>query len=118
MISFNVKGKQKSQSKMSSFIDEISSFCNETSAHGFKYLHKGESSGPLTKLIWFILIILGFLLVGVIVYSLVLDWNDNPVITTIDTTEFPITNIQFPTITICPSKLCSIILTICIYYDS
>jgi hypothetical protein len=29
-------------------------------------------------------------------------WDENPVITTIDSASVPIKNVQFPTITICP----------------
>ena len=31
-------------------------------------------------------------------------WNENPVITTIESAAYPMKNIQFPTITICQGK--------------
>ena len=32
------------------------------------------------------------------------EWNSNPVLITIQTTDYPIENIPFPAITICPEK--------------
>jgi hypothetical protein len=30
-----------------------------------------------------------------------LEWNNNPVIITVETTDFPVENISFPTVTVC-----------------
>jgi hypothetical protein len=38
------------------------------------------------------------------IHQSVSGWNDNPVITTIESAAYPMKNIQFPTVTICQGK--------------
>ena len=34
----------------------------------------------------------------------IIGWKENPVITTIESAAYPMDNLQFPTVTICPGK--------------
>ena len=43
----------------------------------------------------------GFLIAGFMITSAFDEWAENPVVTTMDSIAAPITNIQFPTVTLC-----------------
>ncbi len=46
-------------------------------------------------------------LLSVLIQASVLGWQENPVITTIESAAYPMDNLQFPTVTICPGKALS-----------
>ena len=73
---------------------------NATTVHGISYiLEKGRH--PLERLLWIVLVLIGF---GVFFYLTATIWTErenNPVMTTVETTGYNIENIEFPSITIC-----------------
>ena len=85
-------------------LKEISNYCQSTSAHGFQYLVTSGSHLLLEKLFWAACILSGFILSGFIIKSSVDEWRDKPVLITMETPAYPVTRIQFPTVTICPGK--------------
>ena len=36
---------------------------------------------------------------------IILDWQENPTLTILETTKFPIEEVDFPTITLCPENI-------------
>lgn len=58
----------------------------------------------MEKFWWFLIVITGFALASFLIYRAVVEWEDHPILTTVDSSSVPITSIQFPTITICPKR--------------
>lgn len=74
-------------------------FLSETTIHGFKYL--GTRSGIVAKLFWAISIGLCLASAAIMIHNAWEDWEDNPVITSIESIDFPLKEVQFPTLTFC-----------------
>ena len=81
----------------------VTEFLAETTIHGFKYL--GPRSGITAKSFWAISI--GFCLASaaIMIHNAMEDWQTNPVITSIESIDFPLKEVQFPTLTFILSKL-------------
>ena len=76
-------------------------YASVTTAHGFSYIgNEGYSWGD--RILWVIIVSLAIAFTISQMTTLYADWQDNPVITTLDTVAFPIEEIEFPSITICP----------------
>jgi len=39
-----------------------------------------------------------------VIFSLTSEWQTNPVLITVETTDFSVENVPFPTVTICPER--------------
>ena len=77
----------------------LSLFLTETSLHGFKYL--GPNHGCLSKILWTLILTIFIGYAAISVNNAITDWNDRPVITSVETIDAPVNEIQFPTITFC-----------------
>ena len=78
----------------------VNQYGNATTVHGISYtLEQGRH--PLERLLWVVLVLIG---AGFSLYlsgSILNDRDNNPVMTTVETTGYNIENIDFPSITIC-----------------
>ena len=79
------------------------SFCKNTTLHGWSYVAKGRHW--IIKFFWFSIIAIGFILSGIICMEATRSWQQNPTITTVSTFFYPVTEMQFPTVTICPEEM-------------
>jgi hypothetical protein len=79
---------------------KFESFCNATTIHGFQYM-VDHSLGIFTRFLWLILITVSFTIAGILISLSFKDWQENPVLTTIDSTFYPVESIPFPAVTIC-----------------
>jgi hypothetical protein len=81
-------------------MDLIREFSEETSIHGVFYIFEKFQSG-VGKLIW-ITVVTFMLFLGsywsIQAYS---EWVNNPVLTTVLTTAYPVKKVDFPAVTIC-----------------
>ena len=80
----------------------LSDFFDATTVHGFAYVHRRNPA--CHRLLWSILILVGFSISGWLIFEAFQDWDENPVLTTLDTIAAPITETQFPTVTVCPNE--------------
>ena len=76
-------------------------YASSTTAHGFSYLTE-ERSSIGERIFWIIVVILAITFSTSQMTTLYNEWQDNPVITTLDTVALPIEEIEFPAVTICP----------------
>ena len=76
-------------------------YASVTTAHGFSYIADENYSGG-DRILWVIIVLLAFGFTIFQMTTLYTDWQENPVITTLDTVALPIEDIEFPAITICP----------------
>ena len=82
--------------------EKLTVFLQETSLHGFKYLNQGYSFG--SKLFWLPVLIFTSSFASILINEAFTDWRKNPVITSIDSIDRPLKEIQFPSLTICHEK--------------
>ena len=91
--------KQKSVRKKT--LETTTEFCEATSIHGFPYISNDRNSG-IERLFWSIVVILAISFTTYQVVVLYQEWQDEPVISTLETVAEPIEDINFPAVTICP----------------
>ena len=72
-----------------------------STAHGISYV-VDHSHSIRERIFWSIVVFLAIIFTCYQIYSLHRDWQDNPVITLLDTIAYPIEEIDFPAVTICP----------------
>ena len=76
-------------------------YCNASSLHGIQYITEGKRNLFTSRLLW-LTIVLSAASFGVLKsYTAFKEWQDNPILTSINTTGKPISEIHFPAITIC-----------------
>ena len=75
-------------------------YSQSTTIHGFAYIGE-DGLFILERLLWIFIVCLGIFLSIYMSVSAYLEWKDNPVLTTVATTGFPIEKVEFPAITIC-----------------
>ena len=97
----------------------VKSYFAETSLHGLKYITE-EDRHPVERILWIILFALGvaleisFMVPGELISSGDVCCNTNlagiekyinqPTSTSLETRDFPVWNIDFPGVTICPTS--------------
>ena len=80
-------------------MDKIRNFLESSTIHGLSYI---STTKRFVRVFWVIVVILGFTGAGVMIYQSFQDWDESPVKTTVET--FPITELTFPKVTVCPPK--------------
>ena len=82
-------------------VDTTKEYSSASTIHGISYLSSDHISIP-GRILWAIVVLLAIISTTFQVVKLYNEWEDNPVITTLDTIALPIEEIEFPAITICP----------------
>ncbi len=80
-------------------LDSAQEYCDESSIHGFQFI--APSRRCCQRLIWTGLLLCAFTLAGLVVHSLLENWDNNPTVTNIQTTEYAIQKFPFPAVTVC-----------------
>ena len=102
--SSNFSSNEKADTKKSAgkkINETVNQFATATSIHGCPYIVHNRNSG-VERLLWIIVVALALTFTAYQVATLYLEWQDEPVITTLETVAEPIKNIKFPAVTICP----------------
>ena len=93
------------ETKLSKSLKPISKttkeFASSTTVHGFAYIVEHDRP-PIDRVFWGLVVILAILFTIFQMTTLYNQWQDDPVITTLETATLPIENIDFPAVTICP----------------
>ena len=85
--------------KLTYVMENLKIFFESSTIHGVSYL---ASTRKLQRLFWIFVVVTGFCGAGYLIKTSFKAWQDNPVTTTIETR--PITEVQFPLITVCPPR--------------
>ena len=93
------EGGKKSRRFRKVLKDVAVKFFAESTIPGFKYVVKGNTL--LERVTWAIFIVVAFCYTGITLYETILDWDENPVITTIDDVGLSVSQLPFPAITVC-----------------
>ena len=75
-------------------------YASSTTIHGISYLF--ESRPGIESLLWFLVVIAAMMFTILQTTTLYTDWQNEPIITNLDTIAMPIKDIEFPAVTICP----------------
>ncbi len=81
--------------------ESVQEYCDESSIHGFQFVAPSRHCGQ--RLIWIVLIVCAFTFAGIVVKSLLDNWDNSPTVTTIATTEYSVQKFPFPAVTVCPN---------------
>ena len=76
-------------------------YASSTTAHGFSYVVE-QGNSVAERILWSIIVVLALMFTTSQMSTLYMEWQNDPVITTLDTVALPIEEVQFPAITICP----------------
>ena len=75
-------------------------YASNTTIHGISYLL--QSRHGIETFVWFLVVVAAMMFTIFQTTTLYLDWQNEPVITNLDTIAMPIKDIEFPAVTICP----------------
>ena len=70
------------------------------SIHGIHYIFENDIF-MFEKVYWIFTVLCGIVLASYLSVTAYMDWKNNPVLTTVVSTGYPIENIEFPAVTIC-----------------
>ena len=82
-------------------MEGVREFLESSTIHGLTYI--SATRNKLTRLLWIAIVFCGFFVAGFLIIKSFLDWDKNPIDSSIQT--FPISEVHFPTITVCPPKV-------------
>ncbi|KAG7159376.1 Pickpocket protein 28-like 1, partial [Homarus americanus] len=80
--------------------ETVTEFCEETSFHGFKYFVKRDLSIP-KRVFWAVSWVASLTACCYYIGQNISEYKDSPILTTIDSTAFPISKVDFPSVTFC-----------------
>ena len=76
-------------------------YCSESSILGIPYLGNFEHS-TFARICWLLFVSIALAATSYQVWKIWSEADANPIITTLDTISYPIENIDFPAVTLCP----------------
>ena len=85
-------------------LDTIKEYSDHTTIHGINYVFASFLSFN-DRLFWFIIFITGLALSVFLSLDAFLDWRKNMIVTRFENSELPVTEIEFPAVTICSQGL-------------
>ena len=94
------KQVQENDRKRGPLTKTLVEYGGSTTIHGLPYILE-DGRLLLERVLWVVLVTLGAILSLYSTYGIYKDWDENPIITTVGTTEYDIQQIEFPSITIC-----------------
>ena len=80
-------------------MENFRNYLESSTVHGLVYI---STTRRLVRFFWILVVITGFTGAGYLIQTSFQEWNNNPVKTTIETR--PISEVNFPLITVCPSR--------------
>ena len=81
-------------------MDGVREFLDSSTIHGLA--HISSSKAVLVKGVWVVIVALGFFVSAMLIQQSFIEWNESPIGTSVET--FPIKEVVFPKITVCPPK--------------
>ena len=81
-------------------MEHFSSFCEDTTLHGWQYVDK-QTFTKLQKIFWGVILFLSGVGATLFLYDNIVIFKNATVVTTIDTMTAPLNEVFFPSITVC-----------------
>ena len=101
-MKINSKGRKKREdvSIRKRILLTSQGYASNTTIHGISYLI--QSRHGIETFVWFLIVVAAMMFTILQTTTLYIDWQNEPVITSLDTIAMPIKDIEFPAVTICP----------------
>ena len=80
----------------------IKEYNEHTSLHGMKYVTE-DGRNYFEKIFWFAIVSMAVILGAYLTWRILSKWQSSPIITSIDSTNYPLSQVVFPAVTICPT---------------
>ena len=80
-------------------MEEFRQFLESSTIHGLYFISRAKK---WSRFFWIMVVFVGFIGAGVIIQTSFHNWEQSPIVTTIET--LPIYKLTFPNITVCPPK--------------
>ena len=87
-------------------MEALREFLESSTIHGLSYISTAPTKA--SKALWLAIVVTGFCTAGYLINSSYKEWQASPVSTSI--TTHPISELDFPTITVCPPEGCNTVL--------
>ena len=98
----STKMKAKSSRHKLNLTRTVKEYNESTSLHGLKYTTE-YNRHSFERVFWMIVVV-AFLTLGIfLTIRIVNKWQTSPIITTIESTNYPLSKVPFPAVTICPN---------------
>ena len=82
-------------------VKTLKEYASVSTIHGPSYI-AGHEQSLLERILWLVVVCLALAFTTYQVPKMYHEWQENPVVTTLDTVALPIEDIEFPAVTICP----------------
>ena len=92
---------KRNQDKMSSIGKHAKQYASTSTAHGLAYIVE-DGRSYVERMFWILVTSLAICFTAFQTIQLYRQWKNDPVVTFLDTVKLPISEIEFPAITICP----------------
>ena len=91
---------REEMSPWKTILHNIQQYGNHSSIHGIGYIFD-QTSSIFNRFLWSILMIISLIIASLIIRSSYTQWQRNKVITSLKTVAKPVTELEFPAVTIC-----------------
>ena len=88
-----------SRATKASLVRVLRDYAESASVHGVGYVVSARS--PADRLLWLGLVLLGLTSASYLSYEVFVSWQETPVVTHLKTTNKPVLDLEFPSVTIC-----------------
>ena len=81
-------------------MEGLRSYCEQTSLHGWYYIsvHGGKAAW---RIVWSFIVLTSVVVAAYFIYKAAEDFTKSTVVTTIDSTTEPLSDVFFPAVTVC-----------------
>ena len=76
----------------------LQTYCEHTSLHGWYYIAKDKK---YWKIVWGIIVVASIIVASIFIYKAAEDFTKSTVVTTIQSTTVPLSEVYFPAVTVC-----------------
>ena len=83
-------------------LEALHKYGESATIHGFSYILNPNDKFSAKNVVWAIAVVLALFFAILTSHDIYVSWQSDPVLTTIENFAYPIQNIKFPAITICP----------------
>ncbi|KAL2750771.1 pickpocket protein 19-like isoform X1 [Vespula maculifrons] len=97
------RGRRQRRKRFESFCQTLQCYCSHTTVHGLKYVSNKELSF-LERLFWLFIVVLSSIFAIGTIYMIAEEFQTYPTSSSIESTNYKISGIPFPSVVICPNQ--------------
>ncbi|KAJ8678668.1 hypothetical protein QAD02_014455, partial [Eretmocerus hayati] len=94
------KLKDDNDSRLHFLMEQVKFYCDNSSLAGYKYITKTQRTW-FERILWLVLHFVMAYALGMIVYNLLLDYKHTPVVTVVDSDNYPSNLLDLPAVAVC-----------------